>query len=54
MVLNAGPDGHYVLIYTWQYLVEANLSNTSFYSTMASLGATVDPSYDQVPYLVLI
>lgn len=54
MMLNAVPDGHYVLIYTWQYLVEANLSNTSFYSTMASLGATIDPSYDQVPYLVLL
>lgn len=55
MVLNAVPDGHYLLIYTWRFIVQDNLEATNFYGTMDELGASIDPTdLDSVPYIVLI
>ncbi len=55
MVLNAVPDGHYVLIYSWRYLVKTHLEQSSFYTTMSQLGASIDPlSLDSIPYTILL
>ncbi|TVR39002.1 MAG: hypothetical protein EA392_08030 [Cryomorphaceae bacterium] len=55
MVLNAVPNGHYLLIYTWRFLVETSLSNTNFYNTMSQLGSTVNPTeHDSIPYIFFV
>lgn len=55
MVLNAVPDDHYLLIYTWRYLVQDWLNNTDFYGTMNELGASIDPTgQDSIPYIFFV
>lgn len=55
MVLNEVPDGHYVLIYTWRFIVQDLLEASPFYTTMNSLGASISPSgLDSIPYMVLL
>lgn len=55
MVLNEVPDGHYLLIYTWRYIVQDALDPAGFYNTMSDLGAAISPSgLDSVPYLVFL
>jgi hypothetical protein len=55
MVLNAVPDDHYILIYTWRYLVNAQLEGSVFHSTMQSLGASVNEAeHDSIPYVFFV
>lgn len=55
MVLNAVPDEHYLLIYTWRFAVQELLNSTDFYGTMNELGASIAPSgQDSIPYIFFV
>jgi hypothetical protein len=57
LILDAVPDGHYVLIYSWKYLEKFYLEsqNNSFFSAVNYLGGTLnfDSMNDSIPYVLL-
>jgi hypothetical protein len=56
LILDAVPDGHYVLIYSWKYLEKSYLESqdNSFFSAVSALGGTLnyETMNDSIPYVL--